>query len=477
MNSLYQLIQSLSRTEKKFFKLYAAKYDVSHQKHELLLFEAILKTTNPTDEKVMKRIESKQVLKQFKLYKHLLYKNLLTHLADNHPEKSVENEIIGTLKRANVLCQKAMYEESVSFLDKAIALAQENELFALNLHLCEVRNWIQSNITDEALYHRDNIEGITGQFTACEQQKNLIAHSELNNKIHHRIMLWGASEDNDIVKEFPKDILLGLKRLKNATLSKRAQLLYWKSLVSEAYVHRNYKLARDYLLKIVGEFEKVPAGSHDRTERLFRIYYMLLWCYFFLGEYEKADNIFNKADSLPAKSPHLSLLKFDLFINYKILSKLHFGKGGDTDALEEKLLEAYSSYLGSLNIQNRSVIDLNMATLFFAEGNFHKSYEWVQRALKQQGRRLNFEVYVNAKILNILVQYELKLTKLLKYSVLSVKRFIRNRRSLTKEENLLLSAVLRLSAKAGEKESQLLHKCLTDWARGKPVLHSLEKLA
>ncbi len=476
MNSLYQLIQSLSSTEKKFFKLYAVKYDISHQKHELLLFEAIVKTPNPTDEKVKKRIESKQVLKQFALYKHLLYKNLLTYLADNPAVKSSEEEIIKLLKRARVLYSKAMYKESVRFLDKAISLAQEHELFALHIHLCEVRHIVESNQTDLERYHRDNVEGIIDWMRVIEQQKNLIAHRELNNRINHQIMLWGVVDSSHIKKSFSRDISAGLKRLKDVILSKRALLLYWQSRLSAAYANHNYASARRYLLKTVRELQKIPANYPERTEWLFKIYYLLLWSYFFRGEYEKAAEVYKKANALPMKAPHSSLLKFDLYINYEVLTKLHTGKGCATDELEKKLMETYSSYLGSLEIQNRSEIELNLAALFFIEGKFNKSMEWLQHVFKYYDRRKNFEVFARARILQVIIQYAMRITKLLKYSILSAKRFIRKKRPLTMEESLLLSAVLRQPARNGENGNEALDKCFSDWARGKPVRNALEKL-
>lgn len=431
----------------------------------MILFEAILKTKEPTDEKLKKKIKNKQVLKLFNLYKHLLYKNLLGHLAENHLEKSADEEIIDLLKRSRVLYQKAMYSESVRFLDSAITLARENESFAMFLYLCEARNKVERSSTDAGRYFRDNIEGITEEMRVNEQQKNIIALRELNNKINHQIMMLGVAEDSRIKKEFSRDILKGLNRLKRGLRSKSEEQLYWKSMLSIAYMNQDYKTARHYLQKVVSDQEKAAGNHPESIEELFRGYYLLLWSYFFQGEYQKAAEVYKKVNGLKIKTPNLSLLKFDLFINYEILTRIDTGKGNTSEEIERKLLDAYSSYLGLLDLQNSLVIGVNMATLFFIERKFQKSMDWILWVIERYSKRQDFEVVARARILQILIQYELKLSALLKYSILSAKRFIGKKRPLTEEEVLLLSAIQRASAKADAKENKLLEKRISKWMR------------
>ncbi|GIV33787.1 MAG: hypothetical protein KatS3mg031_1322 [Chitinophagales bacterium] len=469
MNSLYQLIQSLTSAEKKFFRLYSSRYELSHQKLEMILFDIIAKTKDPTDKKIKRKIKSRQLLNQLNLYKHLLYKNLLGHLAHYHLEKSAEDEVIDLLKKSKVLFQKAMYSESVRFLDKAIALARENELFALFLHLCEVRNKYERSRTDAERYFRDNLAGVAEEKQMNEQQRIIIDLRELNNKINYQIMMLGVAEDSRIKKQFSKNILKQLNRFSTLLRSKRAQHLYWKSFISIAYMNQDYKTARHYLQKILNDQEKIPGNHLENREELFRGYYLLLWSYFFQGEYVKAADVFKKINGLKVNTHNLSLLKFDLFINYEILTRIHTGRGDSSEEIERKLLDAYSSYLGLLDLQNTLVIHMNMATLFFVEKKFHKSMEWINKLLAHHQKHRDFEVVTRARILQILIQYELKLLKLLKYSILSTKRFISKKRALTTEEVLLLSAIQRLSVKTDEKRNQLLEKGIAYWVKGKPA--------
>ena len=136
-DSLVNLIHSLTKAEKRSFKLYANRNSSSPEELKFLqLFDFIDKATQYADEQAVSKL--KEIKKsQLSNIKAHLYKQLLTSLRLQYISHHIEIEIRETIDYATVLYQKAFYHQELKLLEKAKGLSIKANASILTLEIVE----------------------------------------------------------------------------------------------------------------------------------------------------------------------------------------------------------------------------------------------------------------------------------------------------------------------------------------------------
>ena len=124
---LYELIQSLNKSEKRYFKIYFAN-EQKEQKY-LILYDALEKTKAYDEKKIKTQINDAYIQKHFAETKYYLYQLILKVLKHYRTENSVDNLLIEKIQNIEVLIQKALWEQADSELSKAKKMAYDYERF------------------------------------------------------------------------------------------------------------------------------------------------------------------------------------------------------------------------------------------------------------------------------------------------------------------------------------------------------------
>src|ERR1700750_2123647 len=105
-DELFQLIQSLNKTEKRIFKLHVKRISGNDDLKILALFDALDSMQEYDEEKLLRKNPSiqKQQLSNMKAY---LYKQILTSVS--HASDDLEIELSEQLMFARILYNKGLY--------------------------------------------------------------------------------------------------------------------------------------------------------------------------------------------------------------------------------------------------------------------------------------------------------------------------------------------------------------------------------
>ena len=133
---LYDLIKSLTKSEKRFFKLHSALQ--SGDKNYLRIFDAIDKQKTYDEEGLKKQFAKETFIRHLPSEKNHLYKLILKALRAYHSESSISGILKQEIKNIEILYQKALYEECNKLLHRAKRIAKENERF---YYWFELLNW------------------------------------------------------------------------------------------------------------------------------------------------------------------------------------------------------------------------------------------------------------------------------------------------------------------------------------------------
>ena len=143
---LVQLIRSLTKAEKRHFRLFVTRNQASDNILFLQLFDVIEKYKDYEEEIILKKIPQIKKRQLSNLKAHL-YKQLLMSLRLLSKNYNKDIEIREKLDYAKVLYSKGLYRQSLEMLDKTKNLARRYNQNLLVLEVVEFEKLIQGFIT------------------------------------------------------------------------------------------------------------------------------------------------------------------------------------------------------------------------------------------------------------------------------------------------------------------------------------------
>ena len=151
-DNLFVLVKSLSKSEKRQFKLYVGRLGVNDDSKFLLLFNAMDKMTEYNEQVILKKdIVKKQQLSNLKAH---LYKQILISLRLNPLHQNIRVQIREQLDFATILYHKGLYKQSLKILDKAKNLAINYEEKIIAYEILELEKIIESQYITRSISNR-----------------------------------------------------------------------------------------------------------------------------------------------------------------------------------------------------------------------------------------------------------------------------------------------------------------------------------
>ena len=133
--SLFNLIKSLNRNEKGYFKKFVSSRTDSSRNNYIKLFDIIDKQDVYDEAALKEKVDVKKIAKNLSVYKNYLYGSILKSLRSYHQEISVDATLHEMLRDAEILFNKSLLRDCESVIRKAISLAYKHEKFTALLDL------------------------------------------------------------------------------------------------------------------------------------------------------------------------------------------------------------------------------------------------------------------------------------------------------------------------------------------------------
>lgn len=171
-DELYALIHSLSKSEKRSFKLHIP-YGEQGQCAELF---DLLNSVKPYDaQEIERRLERCPWNKHVHVLRHTLYRHLLHSLAQGGSGRMQEYELHG--QYALLLAKRGLWRRSRKELEQAKRHAQAAEQWAVLLQLLEQeRRLLDHLFADDDIAHRQALQAVESQAALCLQRLQTIQH-------------------------------------------------------------------------------------------------------------------------------------------------------------------------------------------------------------------------------------------------------------------------------------------------------------
>lgn len=451
---LFQLIKSLSKSEKRYFKLMA-----SVQKGEtnyMRLFDLLEEMPEYDEDAVRAHFAGERFINQLNVTKHYLYELILKSLRAYHTEYSARAQITDLLKSAEILHAKGLRDQRARLVEKAIALAKEHEEFMLLLQALKARNIA----TPPSALSTEEIDARFDELRdTVECQGNLIEYERLAAHVNTIQCNGGARAQRDyqlLERCRWNDLMSSWENAK----STRARFLHLAVMAHYDYEHNNLDPLEQIVSCQVELLESNPALLSDHP--LFYLHTLANRSLLFkrLGDiprYREALAYFRERGErlLADKRLGNDCLRSMLFYTYhRSLMAFHTTTGlfeesaGLTESMEKGLKE-HAPHIPDYEL----VRLLSLASLIeFGRGKFGSALDFNNRILAMPQPDGSLQVYYHARLLNLVIHYELGNMDLLSYLIPANMRYYASRGRLERFERTVLKFFRRLlNTPAGER--------------------------
>ncbi len=461
--SLFDLIKSLTPSEKRYFKIYAAKHAIGGKNKYEKLFDIIEKQEAYNENEVKKLLQDEKMAGYFAAAKNYLYDMVKDSLHIYHLNLSTESLLRKELHQVAIMHQKGLFNECEKLLRniKKNATKADNYLIVYETLLWEGR--VQRTLK---LKLKDNIflNQIQEQTEALQKVKNQDDYSLLMSHIAYLFR-----ETSHLKKDFIRkriDQLYNdplLKSEKNAITTTSLIIYNYIHQMYTYYITKNLKLSFDFSRKNIRLFESSLDLIKQAPLNYIRSINNHIQVGMALKHYHECETIVRgmktKIEKLNIKLDINTEAKIfvlyavvitDIYINERKFERIRSVIG--------ELSEKINSFTGVMNAPDEKMLHFNIAYLYFALGEMKNSLLWINKLLNMPDPDLQKYVVWSGKILLIMIRIELQDMDLVNYMQKSTYRFLHQKNAVGDGEKIFFSFIKKLVNTADKKQLLPLYK-------------------
>ncbi len=240
-DKLYRFIHALTPAEKRYFRLYVRGKTERSSKY-LLLFDAMEAQPRFDEEALKKRVyDGKPVEgKKYSELKAYLYDLLLKSLQAFDDDQAVEYRLNNLLEGVAVLFKRGMYDDCRDLLHKAAKTAAHYECFTHQLDIIRWEKQLAYTQMDVDFLHRQLEKMVFEENRALRQLQNLSAYRQAFFQVYEAIKREAQYRGDDRLARVQALVDQELFADPDQALSHKARVLYYRTLNLVHYTALDY---------------------------------------------------------------------------------------------------------------------------------------------------------------------------------------------------------------------------------------------
>lgn len=436
-DAVFQLIKSLTRGEKRNFRM-LAQLTSGDKKKYLQLFDVMDSLEEYDESKILKRFrKDSSFQKQFAYNKNYLYNSILNSLTYFH--KGNEAELSALTLQVTILLQKNLYSHAKKLVrkvkEKVVKLERFEELLKLlQMELEILRRTENIKLLEEAVREVEIQEKIT-----LEKIANLMTFRRLLTKsfllLKTRHIVTRSERDQQLYKAIATHELL---EEETSALSVKARIIYNEIHRRLAYYMGNQEECRNFAERGYALYNSNPALiDESKLDYLSHISHLAVHQHNTIG-FEASIRTVGKLRSIKVSTPQERVFVFTKY--YLILIAAYIVTGHEEEARE--LVDEAKKELKYLNHELGEAAKM-VTYYFFGYFNFiHEDYSealhWINKILNQPRMNLRTDLQSSARLLCLLIHFEMGDYELVEYRLKSTYRYLYKEDRLQDYERLFM---------------------------------------
>jgi hypothetical protein len=462
-DTLFQLIKSLEKSEKRNFKLFVNRNTSSEDLKIVQLFDAIDKMDYYDEELLLKK--NKEIKKQQigNLRAHL-YKQILRSLRLLNDESNIDIQLHEQMDFARILYNKGLYLQSLKILEKIKLTAKLFNQITYLQQAVFFEKKIEALYITRSMQDRAEILCKESDEVNCSLQ-NVSQLSNLSLQLYSRYIRHGhcRSKKEELQIEAFLKTKLTIKDRDCKGFYER--LYFYQCHCWSAFIRQDFLQYYRYSEKWVRLFSEESKMALIESALYIKGMHNLMSAHFYLGNAVKLNEALNDFKKLSDKKEVHGNFNNEIqfFICGTIAQfNLHFLRGDFSNGIKhipliEKNIARYGEFIDTHRIL---VFYYKIACLYFGSGDFEKSIDYLNKIINRKGELRN-DLQCYARLLHLITHYELGNEQILDYLIKSVYRYMAGMESFTAVEEAIFKFIRKSFTFNVKKIKPELEKLLT----------------
>lgn len=439
---LFNLIHSLSKGEKRFFKLYTSRLSNSADKKFLLLFDAIEKQKIYDETKILKK-EKAFSPTQFSNLKAHLYLQVLKSTKLCNASKNEKIKITEMLDYARVLYSKCLYKESVKMLDKVKVLAIKNDSSVLLLEILEFEKLVLPKTIESGNQERVNFL-ISTTNRVAESIKNINFFSNLSLKLNAYYVQTGFIRTEQDLENVSQIFYSSLPVYEEDKLSFHEKLHLYNSYIGYWFFVQDFKKGHDYASRLVLLFDEHPEMKFHHLELYIKALNSLLAVQNKLYKYKEfvltqRKLIALKRDKKLILSENINLNLFKAIYIHEMNRHFMLGEFKSGTRIVKALEDELANFVLKLDKHSILLFYYKIACLYIGSGNYKTAVKWLNNIYNAKEIHVREDLHAFTRILLLVCHFELGNDSVLESSIRSTYRYFKLYGKLSQYQQLILN--------------------------------------
>lgn len=425
-DTLFLLVKSLTKSEKRQFKLYAGRLGDNSEKNFMALFSLLDKMEGFDEKVILERTNIKK--QQLSNSKAHLYRQILVSLKLNPFHQNIKTQIREQLDFATILYNKGLHKQSLKVLDKAKHIALNSDENNLAYEIIELEKIIESQYITRSMSTRAD-DLISQSQEISNRTVNLSDLSNLSLQLYSILLKKGYVRTDADFEEVKNYFDANLPDYTLSELGVKEKLYLFKAFLWYSFITQNFISCYKYAQKWVDLFYDNPImkknnpvfylkGINYLLESLFLIQHVSKFkttLQYLEDEIEQHNFLFNENTE--------SLAFLYLYLN-KI--NLHFLEGNFNQGIDlvPKILEEIEVYEHKIDKHHIMVFYYKFASLYFGAAQNEKCIYYLEKIIKNKELKMREDLLCFSRILNLVAHYEAGLDQNLDTLIKSTYKFL-----------------------------------------------------
>lgn len=460
-DDLFQLIRSLAKSEKRYFKTNAQKGGDSLSNY-VQLFDALDTLGNEYDElKLRKKHAKKSFIKYLSAEKKYLREQIMKQMRAYRSELSIDNKIHDLLQDELFYRDKGLKQHREKAIQKAKEYATINERFHLLQEVLErqimfVQEFEEKSLAEPVL----RIHSELRQLSVIQQ-----TYLELTSKNREIFSAYRSGSDiNDTILRHRLDMAISeVEMLRSrARVSFRLQQQLNRSYSNYYLILKNAEKSYEYVLN-----EYLLYQTYPQFKELSSYNYKICLA-----------NLVSRAQSALKTSEFLRYIEElkalpattfneegEVFQNVYFLEHLHYINTGEFDKAEKLvpiIEKGLITYASKINLARKLSFQFNIMIMYFLMHDFKNALKWVETLLEDKSEIKQNQRFVTSLLLPF-IHFELGHVDLVESYARAAYRLLNSKKRLYAFERLVIKYLQKMPLSPNQAE---FHSDVSDFHTG-----------
>jgi hypothetical protein len=447
-HQLFPLIKSLTRSEKRYFRLLAQQQNESSAKY-MQLFDWI------ENRKQLGTITFIKASQLSNMKAHLMQK-ILQALRQYESSKNSDIHIHEMIDYVQLLYNRGLFKQAFDILGKAYKKVAKTGNLELKLELLK---WEKSllNQTVGSSYSQD-VQRVISEVEDANSKINLInKFTNLAVKLNAIYVKSGYIRNDQHFLEVEGLFYEGLPKHEESELSIHEKLSLYRLYVNYYYFIEDMDLGYEYALKWLQIYDKHPDLKQSQlndylnaVNQVMIAEYKLFLYQNFLQTRERLHRLNEQMQNSVNENIRNRLVKYVYVLEFNRIFML--GKFNLGVKLLKRLSPDLEEFIQRSDEHSRIILFYKIACLYFGNSQYHKALEWLNRVQQDEKADLREDIHSFARILSLIAHYELGNMEVIDYYIRSTYRFLLKKGELHLFQKHLLRFLRKLAGEFREEE-------------------------